>query len=540
MSRARNIAILLDGNGDVSTSALDNATTSLSDLGVTATATEINYVDGVTSNVQTQIDGKQNPLTAGTDYQTPLTAGTHYQTPLTAGQHYLTPTGDASQLTNLPAGYTDSDVATYLSNNGYDTATNIVASITDSAPATMDTLNELAAALGDDANFATTVTNSLAGKANLTGATFTGAVVFPSGANDPGTNTVGELFFNTSDGVFKFNDGSGWKKVSAVVALLNSVSGTITSGSSASLTLTGEGFQSSTCTVTFSASGISDQNVSVTASSDVSITVSVPSAVYNLSGGTVVTIKVTNSDGSTTGTVTTTLTYPKGSSQNPFTSVADAQSNGASEGLHYFQNSSSQTQQLYYDPSDGGWILVASNYSGSSTIPGSTSRHNLAYTLHRNGTNGHLGTPSPNNDYIIGNWYSNFSFSRCRVIGFGRNSTSTSYTWTNRGGYINAQWNTTSRNTITNASNVSWSGSYGIHGSASYFSIDGIWSDYVNGGFNANSNQTTVGGVGVANSNGDPANGCYMGHGNTEGSFEGWYDSGGGNMDSTGYTTWLR
>ena len=31
---------------------------SLSDLGVTATATELNYVDGVTSNVQTQLDGK--------------------------------------------------------------------------------------------------------------------------------------------------------------------------------------------------------------------------------------------------------------------------------------------------------------------------------------------------------------------------------------------------------------------------------------------------------------------------------------------------
>jgi len=164
MSRARNIAILLDGNGDVNTSALDNATTSLSDLGVTATATEINYVDGVTSNVQTQIDGKQNPLTAGTDYQTPLTAGTDY----------LTPTGDASQLTNLPAGYTDSDTAAYLSNNGYDTATNIVASITDSAPATLDTLNELAAALGDDPNFATTVTNNIATKAPLASPTFTG------------------------------------------------------------------------------------------------------------------------------------------------------------------------------------------------------------------------------------------------------------------------------------------------------------------------------------------------------------------------------
>lgn len=39
-----------------------------------------------------------------------------------------------------------------------------VASLVDSSPATLDTLNELAAALGDDPNFSTTMTNSLAGK----------------------------------------------------------------------------------------------------------------------------------------------------------------------------------------------------------------------------------------------------------------------------------------------------------------------------------------------------------------------------------------
>lgn len=38
----------------------------------------------------------------------------------------------------------------------------------DSAPESLDTLNELAAALDDDANFATTVTNALATKASTT------------------------------------------------------------------------------------------------------------------------------------------------------------------------------------------------------------------------------------------------------------------------------------------------------------------------------------------------------------------------------------
>jgi hypothetical protein len=46
-------------------------------------------------------------------------------------------------------------------------ATYVTAIIVDSAPSTLDTLNELAAALGDDPNFATTVTNALAGKQPL-------------------------------------------------------------------------------------------------------------------------------------------------------------------------------------------------------------------------------------------------------------------------------------------------------------------------------------------------------------------------------------
>jgi len=53
---------------------------------------------------------------------------------------------------------------------GYATETyvdNQVAGIVDSAPATLDTLNELAAALNDDANFASTVTSSLSNKSDI-------------------------------------------------------------------------------------------------------------------------------------------------------------------------------------------------------------------------------------------------------------------------------------------------------------------------------------------------------------------------------------
>jgi len=55
-----------------------------------------------------------------------------------------------------------------------------VAALVASAPASLDTLNELALALGSDPDFATTVTNSLAAKAPIASPTFTGTVTIPT------------------------------------------------------------------------------------------------------------------------------------------------------------------------------------------------------------------------------------------------------------------------------------------------------------------------------------------------------------------------
>lgn len=61
-----------------------------------------------------------------------------------------------------------------------------VSNLVSSAPAALDTLNELAAAIGDDANFSTTVTNSIAAKLPLAGGTLTGNI-------NAGGNTVTNL-----------------------------------------------------------------------------------------------------------------------------------------------------------------------------------------------------------------------------------------------------------------------------------------------------------------------------------------------------------
>jgi hypothetical protein len=61
-----------------------------------------------------------------------------------------------------------------------------VANIVDSAPSTLNTLNELAAALGDDANYATTTTNAIAAKLPLAGGTMTGALIL---SGNPASST---------------------------------------------------------------------------------------------------------------------------------------------------------------------------------------------------------------------------------------------------------------------------------------------------------------------------------------------------------------
>ena len=80
----------------------------------------------------------------------------------------------------LDADLLDGQEGSYYTNYA-DTA---VSNLVDSAPASLDTLNELAAALGDDANFSTTVTNSIATKLPLAGGTMTGNIVMS------GTETV--------------------------------------------------------------------------------------------------------------------------------------------------------------------------------------------------------------------------------------------------------------------------------------------------------------------------------------------------------------
>jgi hypothetical protein len=131
------------------------------------TANEIDYLSGITSNVQEQLDEKA-PLSS------PIFTGTPAAPTATAG-------------TNTTQIATTEFVRTEISN--------LVAS----APTTLDTLNELALALNNDANFSTTVTNALGEKAPSATPNFTGIVTIPT-LNVTGNSTVGTINSGTWQG----------------------------------------------------------------------------------------------------------------------------------------------------------------------------------------------------------------------------------------------------------------------------------------------------------------------------------------------------
>ena len=109
-------------------------------------------------------------------------------------------------LANFNADKLDGQHGSYYT--GYtDTA---VSNLVDSSPAALNTLNELAAALGDDVNFSTTVNNSIATKAPLANPTFTGTTTIPTADINAGTidgTTVGAS--SASTGAFTTLSASG-------------------------------------------------------------------------------------------------------------------------------------------------------------------------------------------------------------------------------------------------------------------------------------------------------------------------------------------
>ena len=87
--------------------------------------------------------------------------------------------GTSATITNLSAPTNANDAARKVD------VDNAVANLVDSAPAALDTLNELAAALGDDSDFSNTITTSIGTKLPKAGGTMTGHIILSADPTQP-------------------------------------------------------------------------------------------------------------------------------------------------------------------------------------------------------------------------------------------------------------------------------------------------------------------------------------------------------------------
>lgn len=179
---------------------------------------------------------------------------------------------NSKKITGLaaPSASTDAANKTYV-----DTS---VANIVDSAPAALNTLNELAEALGDDPNFATTVTNSIAAKVVKSGDTMTGNLTMSSGAKVTGLPTptvsgdavpldyVTTLYGSTASAATSAAAAS--TSASAAAASATAASGSATSASNSATSAT-----ASAATATTQATSSTASAAVAVASKDISVAI---------------------------------------------------------------------------------------------------------------------------------------------------------------------------------------------------------------------------------------------------------------------------
>lgn len=154
--------------------------------------------------------------------------------------------------------------STDAASKGYvDTA---VANVIDSAPGALDTLNELAAAINDDASFATTITNALAGKLALAGGTMTGDITL--GANKiTSTATPATADTLTRKGYVDSILGSATDAATSATAAASSATDAANSASAASTSASNASTSATNAATSATNASTSETNAATSASS---------------------------------------------------------------------------------------------------------------------------------------------------------------------------------------------------------------------------------------------------------------------------------
>ena len=184
----------VDINGGNIDGTIIGATTAAAITATTIGGTDItassSFIGDLTGSVDASGVGKTltGPLTGNVTGNVTSTTGTSTFNNVTInGTLDVTST----RITNVTDPTSNQDAATkkYVDDQ--------VSGLVDSAPNALNTLNELANAIGDDANFSTTITNSIAAKLPLTGGTMTGALTL-SGAPTSTLHATTKTYVDTN------------------------------------------------------------------------------------------------------------------------------------------------------------------------------------------------------------------------------------------------------------------------------------------------------------------------------------------------------
>jgi hypothetical protein len=236
-------------------------------------------------------------------------------TDLAAGGFKVTGLGTPSSTADAATkGYVDTQVS------------NLVAS----APATLDTLNELAAALGNDANYATTITNALAAKLSLTGGTMTGAIAMGTskitglGTPTASTDATTKGYVDGILGSATAAEASALAAATSATSASASASAAASSASAAATSATA-GAASASAAATSASSSLTSQTAAATSATSAAASASAASASQTAAATSATSAATSASSAATSATASaSSATAASGSSSAAAVSAASS------------------------------------------------------------------------------------------------------------------------------------------------------------------------------------------------------------------------